>query len=244
MDDISTLRKFYASPLGLHTAALLQKAVLSLCPPSPNLRVCGYGYAVPLLEAYREQGSVLAVMPGTQGAGCWPEETLPRVAMTVENRWPLADASTDVVIMLHALEQAGHERAILREAWRVLNPQGRLLVIAANRHSIWTRLERTPFAHGRSYTKGQLRRLLEDCQFTAQRSSAALVLPPFDAISLQRLAARYDSVLAGIFNSLAGALLLKANKDIYAVTPIGGTAVPAIVRPAIKVLPTIRKGLF
>jgi hypothetical protein len=239
MDDISTLRQFYASPLGFHTAKLLEQSVLSLCPPQSNLRVYGYGYAVPLLNAYRKQSNVLAIMPGTQGAVRWPEDTLPRVTLITENRWPLADASADIVIMLHALEQAGHERAILREAWRVLSPQGKLLVIAANRHSIWTRLERTPFGHGRSYTKRQLRRLLKDCQFNPRQSGGALVLPPFSAQGLQRVAAQCDAALTGIFCGIAGAIVMEANKDIYAITPVGGKTVPTVMRPVVNTVPVV-----
>ncbi len=55
--------------------------------------------------------------------------------------------------MVHGLESSECQRDLLRETWRVLTGEGRLLVIAANRRGIWARLERTPLGWGEPYRK-------------------------------------------------------------------------------------------
>jgi hypothetical protein len=51
--------------------------------------------------------------------------------------------------------------------WRVLAPEGKLLLVAPNRTSLWAQVERSPFAHGRPYSRSQLDRLLRDAMFGA-----------------------------------------------------------------------------
>ena len=46
-----------------------------------------------------------------------------------------------VLVLLHALETADHPHAVLSEAWRVLGPGGRMLVMAPNRAGLWARSE-------------------------------------------------------------------------------------------------------
>ena len=50
---------------------------------------------------------------------------------------PLADASLDLLVMPHTLEQCQYPHAALREAVRVLVPEGRLLLFGLNPYSIW-----------------------------------------------------------------------------------------------------------
>jgi ArsR family transcriptional regulator len=47
---------------------------------------------------------------------------------------PLDDASVDVAVLSQALHHAGDPRAALAEAWRVLKPGGRLLVLDLRQH--------------------------------------------------------------------------------------------------------------
>src|SRR5947207_8712583 len=52
---------------------------------------------------------------------------------------PLGDAAVDRVLLVHALEMSRDAEALLREAWRVLAPGGRLLAVIPNRRGIWAR---------------------------------------------------------------------------------------------------------
>ncbi len=50
---------------------------------------------------------------------------------------PLADRSIDLLLMPHVLEFAGNPHAVLREADRVLMPEGRLIILGFNPFSLW-----------------------------------------------------------------------------------------------------------
>ncbi|MBU3694184.1 MAG: class I SAM-dependent methyltransferase [Rhodocyclaceae bacterium] len=50
---------------------------------------------------------------------------------------PLADRSVDLLLLPHVLEFAGNPHAVLREADRVLMPEGRLIILGFNPFSLW-----------------------------------------------------------------------------------------------------------
>jgi len=50
---------------------------------------------------------------------------------------PLADRSVDLLLLPHVLEFAGNPHAVLREADRVLMPEGRLILLGFNPLSLW-----------------------------------------------------------------------------------------------------------
>ncbi len=50
---------------------------------------------------------------------------------------PIASASLDLLLLPHVLEFGQHPHAILREAERVLMPEGSLLISGFNPHSLW-----------------------------------------------------------------------------------------------------------
>ena len=84
--------------------------------------------------------------------------SLDKLSVTVDGV-ALPDFSVDRVLLVHGLESSEYQRELLREVWRVLTGEGRLLVVAPNRRGIWARLERTPLGWGQPYSTGQLSRL-------------------------------------------------------------------------------------
>jgi SAM-dependent methyltransferase len=122
--------------------------------------------------------------------------------------------------MVHGLELAENGRRLLREAWRVLKDDGRLLIVVPNRSGLWAYRESTPFGHGLPYSTGQLGRLLAGGLFRIERRDAALWMPP----SRMRVVLRSGGVLerAGrrMMPGLAGVTLTEAVKDVYAAIPL------------------------
>jgi SAM-dependent methyltransferase len=136
--DVHALQKFYDSPLG---AAALQAALArltALWPDASGRDMLGLGYAGPYLAPYQASARrTVMFAPGPQGAERWPEEGRALVCLGDENRLPFMDAVFDRVILVHALEEAAAPRPMLREVWRVTAPEGRLVVITANRAGVW-----------------------------------------------------------------------------------------------------------
>jgi len=175
--DVVDLRDFYETRLGAVTRRVLRREIRALWPNVAGQRVLGLGYATPYLRQFLPEAErVFALMPSTKGVVHWPAEGRGRglTALVDEAELPLPESSIDRVLMVHGLESSEAQRDMLREVWRVLTGDGRLLVVAPNRGGIWARLERTPLGWGEPYSSGQLSRLLRDNMFTPTRSSRAL----------------------------------------------------------------------
>lgn len=219
-DDVVDLRDFYQSRLGQVTRRILRQRILKFWPKLDGMSVMGLGYATPFLRQLREDGvRTIACMPASQGVIRWPQEELNAVFLADEAELPLPDGSIDRIILVHALERSEQVRPMLREIWRVLASNGRLLVIAPNRRGIWARLDRTPFGSGSPYSPGQLTRLLRDNLFTPNAVDQALYVPPSNGRMMLRMANALEGFGDRWFPTVAGVVLVEASKQLYAVPP-------------------------
>jgi SAM-dependent methyltransferase len=116
----------------------------------------GLGFAAPYIGMFRGEAARLgALMPANQGALAWPAAGKGHAVMVEEAMLPLTDASVDRLLVVHCLETSESVRALLREIWRVLTPEGLLLIVPNRRAS--ARLD-TALRPGRPYSGGQLER--------------------------------------------------------------------------------------
>jgi hypothetical protein len=104
---------------------------------------------------------------------------------------------------------------MLREIWRVAAPEARILIIVAHRRGLWTRAEATPFGHGRSYTRTQLNRLLEDAMFAPQASARALFAPPIGWGVITSASDAWERIGRVAWSGFGGVLMIEAMKRIY-----------------------------
>jgi SAM-dependent methyltransferase len=220
-NDVVDLRDFYETRLGQVTRHMIRRGVRTLWPDVRGQRVLGLGYATPYLRHMDgEAERVIALMPAAQGVVHWPPDGPGAVALADETELPLPDVSVDKVLLVHGLESSEYLRAMLREIWRVLTGEGRLLVVAPNRRGIWARTERTPFGTGHPYSRAQLSRLLRDNMFTPTRSERALYVPPTRSRTLLRWAGAWERIGQKGFPTFSGVILVEAGKQLYAATAV------------------------
>jgi len=217
--DVLALQRFYASPLGEAARRAAARRLSALWSRADGLDVLGIGYPSPYLGAFRPGARrTVAIMPAEQGAEPWPPERTVLTALADETRLPLMDAVFDRVLLVHALEETAAPHVFLREVWRVMAPEGRLVVIAANRWSLWAQSGATPFGHGRPFSRTQLAALLSDSMFEPVASSRALYAPPTTWTPLVRAADAFERVGELIWPALGGLVLMEAVKRLYATT--------------------------
>ena len=165
--DVSDLQEFYATALGQAVRRLLAHRIRARWRGLSGATLIGLGYASPYLGAFRgEARRIGALMPEAQGALVWPKEAPTMSALAEEDRLPLADGSVDRLLAVHCLEVAERGRPLLREIWRVLSPEGRLMLIVPNRRGVWARLDNNPFGQGRPFSRRQLEALLIEAMFS------------------------------------------------------------------------------
>lgn len=232
--DAGELWSFYAAPLGHTVRRLLGTRLRARWRHIEGETLYGLGYASPFMGSFRGEASRIgSLMPAAQGALVWPHsgDSL-TVLVDVENL-PLPDGSVDRLIVAHCLENAERVDPILREIWRVMAPEGRVLFIVPNRGGIWARTATTPFGFGRPYTRGQLERLLADAMLATVDCFWALHLPPMDRPLVLRSAVAIERLGARIWPSSAGVMLIEARKELTA--PIGKAAPADAIRGLVTV---------
>ncbi len=215
---------FYASPLGRHTAGLLQRKLSRLWPHMAGLSVLGIGHAGPCLHAWREQARCIAVSSAYMGAAPWPAGRPGLSCVAEAEALPFADLSFDRILLIHGLEQAENARRTLREAWRVLKDDGRLIVVVPNRRGLWAYAESTPFGHGQPYSEGQLARLLTSLLFQVEAQTTALYPPPFTAAPVLKLFELFERCGPLLAPQFAGLAIAEASKNLHGVIPAGKRA--------------------
>jgi SAM-dependent methyltransferase len=219
--DILDLHDFYASPLGRAAAGFVDARLKEAWSDHKGLRIVGFGHAEPYLGGFDAAERVIALAPAGQGVIRWPPlvdgaDDAPgnRAALVADYHWPLPDSSIDRLLIIHGLEEAGDPRRLVREAWRVLTNDGRLIIVAAHRRGLWSVVETTPFAAGRPYLRRQLQRLMTEAMFTPERWSASLFFPPIGSSVLLRAANAWERAGSRLWPVLGGVLMVEATKNL------------------------------
>lgn len=237
--SIEELRTFYGEPAGALARRLLARRLEDAWGEAAACDVLGVGYATPWLDAFVGARRVVAAMPGGQGVELWPPAGRNRTVLVDDRRLPFAAGSFDRILLVHALEEAEDAAGLLTEAVRALSPAGRIILIAAARGGLWSRVEATPFGHGRPFTRRQLEQLVRGAGLEPTAWSQTLYVPPWGP--LLPLADGFEQVGRRVLPGAAGVILLEATRQAYArVHPGGATAPVPALAPALHPQPASR----
>jgi SAM-dependent methyltransferase len=216
-EDAAHLRDFYASPLGQLARRIIARRIRERWPAVAGMDVVGLGYASPYLRMFQGEARLTAaLMPQSQGVVQWPSEGPYRSALVPEIELPLRDMSAERVLVIHGLEHVEARQDYLREIWRVLMPQGRLIVAVPNRRGAWAQLDTTPFGHGRPYSVSQIEKLLRQALLEPAGVTPCLFAPPFRARALPSAALAWERIGIRLWPAFAGIVIVEAVKQVYA----------------------------
>jgi SAM-dependent methyltransferase len=233
---------FYATMRGEVAAAILGRAIRQFWPDLARFDALGVGYPMPFLSL---AGARSGAEPTRRCLAAMTSQHAPPLGVRLMAGGPMAgaicaaeadhlpfpDLSFDRILLVHGVEPSGSPERLLREAWRLLRDDGRLLVVAANRTGLWANAESTPFGQGQPYSQRQVDRLLARAMFRPERHSRALFVPPANWRLLLRTHALWEHAGRALLPQLAGALLTEAVKDAYAAVPVAEPAWRQVVVP-------------
>ena len=208
--NIVDIAQFYTQPLGKTTQELLEAKLQPLLQAQPNQLVLGLGFASPYLS---DDSKNISFMMARAGVMHWPLTGAVRSTLVDELDLPLSDNSVDAALLIHALEFSESAEDLLEEVWRVLTPQGKLVLVVPNRRGLWSASDLTPFGQGQPFSRSQLSKLLKDAQFVVNDMKQVLLGPPWGGSGLAKVLEHGSSFG---FGALSGAILVEATKQVYA----------------------------
>ncbi len=217
-------KAFYKTRQGQKVCSVLQERIEKIWPELKGLSVCGMGYALPYLDMMLDQGAerIFSVMPQALGVHHWPEEGKNLVSLSHESALPFAMASVDRVLMVHGLEYTERLHESLNEIWRILKPNGKMLLVVTNRKGYWAKADWSPFGQGTPYSINQLGQDLREHMFVVERIEEALFMPAFKNSMAGRVASSFEKIGPHILPFIAGVHMVEVTKQLYAGADIGG----------------------
>lgn len=215
--SVISLENFYCSALGQTAQAMSVRRLHALWPHLEGKDVLGYGYAVPYLRGYEKSAHrIVYAMPSAQGASRHMSRRGNASVLTEDEHLPFAPASFDRILLVHGIEEAPRIPELLTELWRLMMPEGRIVIIAANRAGLWARSDKTPFGAGRPFSRSQLSRALKDAGFMPVVRSGALYCPPIKMLARRRISSGVEVFGETVWPGFSGLVLVEAVKRLYA----------------------------
>ncbi len=132
----------------------------------------------------------------------WQKNVIAADAWMSSSHWPLPDHCVDVVVMQHSLDFTRRPHQMIREASRVLAPDGHIVIIGFNPWSWWGVMRKLmPFASDMPWvanmvSMSRLKDWLILLDYSIRDEATLGHLWPITLFP-QRFSQRFDSVLAG-----------------------------------------------
>ena len=233
--DVLRIRDWYRTPQGRVVRRVLRGPVQGLLPNGDDSHVLGLGYTLPYLREQEENRNCFTAMPGKMGVTHWPENMPNRSLLCWEDQLPFPDNTFDYIFVAHALEFTGSPEVLLESCWRVLRPEGRLLVMVPNRAGLWSHRETTPLGRGHPYSSHELHKLLRHGNFMMTQSFYALHVPPTNRRWLLQTYETWEKAGTRWWAPTGGVLFMEGRKDVYGMRAVRSAKPhpkPVTVKPA------------
>ena len=179
------------------------------------MQVGAWGPGSLFLGEARTQRRVLLGAPGALEAG----------VRSCPSQLPIRSDSIDALLLPHTLEFEDHPHEMLREAYRVLLPEGRLVILGFEPLGGWALRHRLssggfPPGLGRLLSERRLADWLKLLGFEVGAASRFLYALPIARMQGRRGSAVLERMGRALWPRLSGAYLLTAIKHVRTLTPI------------------------
>jgi len=220
-ESVSSLDAWYLSSLGRELAEQEEQCLERMLRDTFGyylLQVGGGGCLAEAVRVSRIRERILlpaAAVPQTLGLQ----------AVAAPHHLPVASDSVDVVVLPHTLEFSVDARQVLREAERVLIPEGRLVVIGFNVLSMWGAWSlvrrgrgRMPWC-GKFLTPFRIGDWLSLLGFDVEMKEMMMFRPPWRRALPQQFSI-FDTLGRRFWPLLGGVYAIRAVKRVSTLTPL------------------------
>ena len=211
--DFNNLHQFYNSELGKCTQGFLEQKIKSYVDVKSDTVITGVGYTAPFLLNLEQGDTKLSLVPefienfnvvgSTEHAVC------------EEDHLPLLNNSSDLCLMVHCLEHSNSPWGLMAEINRILPSGGRVVVVVPNRVGLWARRTNNPFGFGRSYTKGQLKKLMLATGFVEITTDYSVYNPPLHSLFNSAIANFCENWMKYVLRENSGVIIGVYEKQVH-----------------------------
>ncbi len=231
--------EFYSAKLGVLAQRFIMTRMTEIWPDVRHHSLLALGYAQPYLENYAAQAERTVIMtPNADDGVPWTLQAKNVLCYAKPTLQPFGYESFDRILAIHSLEFTENLSEALHESWRVLKPNGRMMIIVPNRMSTWARTDNCPFAYGAPFTVSQIKHALHENNFMIERQRKGLFIPPFETNFMLSLSPFFEGLGSSVFKSFGGVHVIEVSKKIYApIKPDKGSAIAAAKKILIPAKP-------
>ena len=216
--DPASLAHWFDGPLG---RALLEQERATV----GHALECVFGVQCLQVGAWGAPSSFLDLARTQRRALVSVREALQPCICAQPSQLPVQSDSIDALLLQHTLEFEQHPHEVLREAQRVLRPEGCLVILGFEPLGAWalrSRLTRGGFPPGiaRQLSAGRLTDWLKLLGLDVDPAQRFLFTLPFARAQSGRLQRWADGAGRALASRLSGGYVLVARKRVHAMTPI------------------------
>lgn len=216
---MKTLQNWFETPLGRLLAAVERQALdhhLDRWAGATLLQIGGFGDGQRVLRANTSRQWLV---------GCSAESKVDCVLRP--EQLPFQSNTMDIVVLVHSLEFSDNPHRVLREAERVLAPEGYLLVLSFNLLSLWGCAHALPALqrrgapwNGEYFTSRRVRDWLTLLDLTTISVEHLFYRPPINRSRLQQRLLPMENWAARVVPWFGGVHLTVAQKHVAGMTPL------------------------
>ncbi len=212
--EFKNLNSFYKNNLGKSVEIFVQQKINSYIDTRLNKVVMGIGYTEKYLQHFQDNKcTTLSLIPSFIDNFYCDKNDINVICE--EDHLPISNDSCDVFLLVHCLEHSNSPWGLMAEINRILPSGGKIIVVVPNRVGLWSRRTNNPFGSGRSYTKGQLKKLLNSTGFFELEIDYSIYYPPFNKFFNHKIFNFCEKFLKYILRENSGVIVGVYEKRVH-----------------------------
>ncbi len=212
--NIENLKIFYSSFLGKSVIQIISKKIFLLWPDFNNSRNAVIGYGFPFLGIFKSNFQRLFfLVPKKFGLFNFSVDEKNLTVSVNEYTLPLDDLSIDRLLVVNCFEYLYNHKKFLREAWRVLEKDGEIIIVTPNTFGFWSFFYKKNLNSLRTFNSCELNLLLSNNFFTPLDIEYSLFLPPSKSRFLIDRLKLFEFLNNALTKYFSGIIIIKGKKN-------------------------------
>ena len=212
--NIENFKIFYSSFLGKSITQIILKKIHNLWPNFNNSRNAAIGFGFPFLSVFKSNiQRLFFLVPNKFGLFNFFINEKNLTASVQEDILPLEDLSIDRLLVVNCFEYLSDHKKFLREAWRILDKDGEIIIITPNTYGLWRFFYKKKLNSPTTFSSYELDLLLSNNFFTPVKIEYCLFLPPLKNKFFINKIRSFEVLNNRLTKYFAGLIIIKGKKN-------------------------------